>query len=1244
MTKFDKRMLSLKVLNGDNNAIQTLDYESSIPYAGVWHNYRACVDDDGKTESSLSAIGEKLFEGCESYLDVIVNGMRSVPFYKRLVKQMASKPELVEEFHRMLAVSSVAGEDRRDGGAEAKRDDDEEDGDGDVVPRPAETTGRRGEYSDYDGDAMMGWGRGGGPPPSSGRKRPYEDDDYGYPMSSYSSARRGGSKKPRMSEVSREVHDLFQAYLAQQPHPSKHETMRRLFAQYSKEAQQLNTGTDHSLTAWSALADRLVDNQLLANAVRLKHKGDHKAYPLSRLEIAATKANDWDNSDQAKVQELMDADAGSVRWFPSGVEGDYSESVKVYLDPQLSVVGEVHQAAGALTLTSLHTTLFWLSDEAFNALADSKGLAALDKSGLSSSDLTVVHGKVRAAALQHSVNASAALKCVLDAIVGLDRRSDLRLLRQSGDKTKEFSAQQAALFASLRVHINAGQAVPVMLSSQKLDTAKWTRLLRQASEKTSVAPLQLPLQAIVERASKLVRLMYESKNGDKDLARGVRGLVDVLSNPLAHLPQELVGGAGGDDGEEGEQDDEQPNGRGRGGQSSTSALRPALSIAGSSETKIANRNKAHAYVLDGNAGTEVRDLVIDALKTAKKLNEDDAKAMETKYQAGVASRQARAGPAAAAPPLPANSSYMEWGTVGSPEGAEDDLDEAITLYKHLVYTTKQTRLSPENAAKVLAHTMATALLLLQQNKPRLGGVDPLHAYHAFVLRQYTRNVGDNESSIKSALDSLAQDRAFLLRQEDVLPFSGEGASKPETVRKTVLDLQKGDKDRTNWANNFARNVALTESAEAVRASVSEQGARSRGGSSSSGSGQAALSNVPRGMATDRTFAMAFGEAARAGPELSDTALAQILVNDELSVDARAAVAAVALGKNPTIATLPAPVQEAMHRAGIEQEQLNQASGWSRSRAGDFGRYISSSAASHIELGSNLKGDEARAHEILSQTPIKDCRLHHALLRFNCEVLVGLLYCWPYIRMIGGHAVMTMDKEVGSVPYITPDCLLSEDGRQKMVFYHMSMYFKAVIKNHRALSHAHFIYAKRYEGGLNFSKWNPLSETDTANMKAHNTSPHSLFVIPTLINDRVAPPSGAGSDAMPPVISTSGNFPQSVMVEREQLAMTRYRVASVMCDTWGWSSEAPNSFDPRISNRLDAAREYPAGNCLLFQCHQQSWDASTRKFSRCVLNQGHMGSSIYDGVMRSFGDGERIKDKCGDLDMQAQGVSAVPAFA
>ena len=248
--------------------------------------------------------------------------------------------------------------------------------------------------------------------------------------------------------------------------------------------------------------------------------------------------------------------------------------------------------------------------------------------------------------------------------------------------------------------------------------------------------------------------------------------------------------------------------------------------------------------------------------------------------------------------------------------------------------------------------------------------------------------------------------------------------------------------------------------------------------------------------------------------------------------------------------------------------------------------------------------------ILRTIPMQDCRIQELLVQHNEEPVIGLLYFWPWVQMIGSHVAMVRDGELGNVMYIEPDCLLSENGQQKLIFFHMSMYFKAVITNYRAITRTFFAYCRSITGGYNHSPWNPLDRTHMEAVRqwgeeASLRHGNSMFVIPTHI-DR---------DVEANHMSLTGAFDPTFKIIQSEKHTTRYEVAERLNEIWGWKiPDMISCFDVDATRRFTARMDQKFSNIIMSRCHTESFDVLSQRFSEITQNTGVMGPDIYDGCI------------------------------
>lgn len=1212
--QFTRKFLDIKAYIGGADAIQKLCYQEDVPFTGVWNGYLDCVESRGQIQSRLSDIGQALFPGCSTYADAL--RYTGADYFSRAVKAISGKDELLE------AIRSTDNLGFTEGGQEANpvqrannvgiqfvddaanyademisgsgnKDQDEKKGD----PRRSERIAarkasqahgfrshhqrRRHDDDDDDEDEDM-------EPAPSRKRRSRDDDDEDGDEDDYdeteTQARRprrgGGGGGPRTP-----MHNAFMGYLGAQPAAKRaHGAAMSLRQRYEDVLEEIgDAGKDHSLEAWQRLSGALVDNQLFHN-VREMHRTDQAGHtwPRTALERWAAKAGDWSNEDQDDVQSLTTNDFGSVRWVP--VEDRDDEKPMVYLDAQLEVVGVLRQASAALTLSSVHTTLFALADDAFRQLETRKGVALMDKSGVADSDLSVRNGARRFAALQHSVNVSAAFYAVADALKNLDKPKDVRWLLHAPDASRATSEDAAKLLASLRSHIDSDTPPPFC----KVDKEGYRKMMSAVSKRQGVAAIQLPLEQCVEACNKIARQFYAhpgTGGTDAQLLASASALIHYLSNPLAHS-----GGGGGaeEDGDES-----------RGGSSSTSARRPMVDAETSDEHAAGNRRA----VFGAEADDTTRAMVMRAVDQAERKRGATFSRLDATHSENT---RLRTGKGTAFYPMRKPFNVLH----------PDNLDEWAAIYKQL---TLVDMLEDTDASKLLEAIIYTASLIYAQESGRFGkNVAVMDVYNRFILSQYAEPY--SAGTLPIYLDEMAKDDAVLASAngtDAALVFPSvsrldkiiKHAQQRIGTRRSVIQAF-GAKD---WKAKFEKIDFAPPQVKRDRA------ARRYAGSAS-------LIHVPRNWTYGQLGSIHTAFVVAKDLMESGNVNAGTLINNITASNlVKYVVLAVFTGQNNASQAAFSTMFDTT-LPGITPDQKEAAKAWART-PGDFSYYLANGGApvSSSEVSAEAGSAVSRLLEAVS---LDDCRLHDLMVRYNCEPLIGLIYAWPNIRFRAGHMAMVRDGEVGSVPYITPDNLLSEDGRQKMVYYHMSMYFTPMVKNHRALHTALFVSSTDYIDGWQRSWVDPMNPEHIANIKSNIVYDQCAFVIPTLINHRVR------AIAM----SLTGEFADTVNVSPSQLKTTEYAVADVLAERYGWDSNQPSSFDPRSFVREQASFQRRASNCLVFQGHQQSFDPNTNKWTRLLVNRGHLGRHIYDGVMNVFDKGELIKDRVGDADLQTNATS------
>ena len=261
--------------------------------------------------------------------------------------------------------------------------------------------------------------------------------------------------------------------------------------------------------------------------------------------------------------------------------------------------------------------------------------------------------------------------------------------------------------------------------------------------------------------------------------------------------------------------------------------------------------------------------------------------------------------------------------------------------------------------------------------------------------------------------------------------------------------------------------------------------------------------------------------------------------------------------------------------------------------------------------------EDEIQQLLGGVSLHDCRLFDIMVKNHIEPFIGFLYMWPWIRFLGSQVVMVRDG-LGQVKYMPPDCLLSENGQQKLIYFHMSMYFKAMILNYRHIMRAPFVYCKMYLGGGGHKMWNP-HDSDHTQMAKNPGQMSTIQAIP----DMFAIPTRIDREVKADYMSGTGTFHGSVKLSKADQRTTEYELQDVVCRTYDFNVERQPQ---RNEDPLDRMDHSPFDNMLLCQAHQQAYNLTKKEYCNVIEGVGHFGRNIYNGSMDVFNNGKAFIDK------------------
>ena len=1150
--EFDPRHLNIKTLNAEADAIQEMHYPKFIRYAGIWHDYDACIRTKGAVRSSLSEIGEALFGSCETYGEFMrappkaspLTAMKAQAEYDGRIRRIAANKPLLHAIRQLNDLGftsgqvsmdvvdpsdlSLSGRDRYGGEEEEKKGGRRPDpfgGESTAVPGGGSFEARLGTVT-------------------AARRRGRDDDD-----DDYDNDEKGSSRRARTTGPDSKEDKLFRRYLERQPHAG-----RRLTMEFDKIRSSRAAGSDSTIVAWRVMSDDLLGGSLMAAARKVSQK-PHTKYPLTAMEKKALHSREWSNRDADVMAELHEADVNSVRWNTGG------SAMEVYLDNRLLVTAELHQGSGALTLTSAYATLFKVTPRMVDAALNGAGtLASIDSP--SDHDLVKMKGKVRFALLQHSVNMSYCFEALRQAAVQF--KGDVKALL-STDGDAPLTADQARLVAALR----------------KLVDHTYGDIARDAARDLGVAPCQLPLTPLVKALSALVHYLYRGPSADdKAVVRAYRKALLFLapgSQAVAHHHR---------DDDDGDDDDE-----GGDEQAETSGVRTNRAKEG------LNYNRHHA--LDETTRLQLERLVRDAQDWVVKNN-----------KAHEASALRRGGNAVS--------------QLGNTRGTIDfNVEEDIyDLYQHYV---QRCNASSQEAQKMVQEVVRLVQLVHCKKPEVLGGADPAVVADLVVAEQFSRV--HNRSALEQEMKWVDNDIKLLSSEASgtALVF-GQNVS---VVRTALEAYQREMQKRASDIEQATKDLdeALAEYLGKAGDGGGEGKRRSRTRHQKHPPGRNPFGHAKEDEVHKVLLHWAANRDADRGSKPWEGLLDATPVNVDVSV-------ILALQQ-----FFYRHEQNLANNAGFMQSIKSPIVRQRVRYLGDLGwgtaNYLpQKGSGEELSYTHSVDADYQAVSTLLNNVPLSDCRLNDLFVQYGVEPVVGLMYFWPWIVALGCHACMVRDGDVGNVMYIEPDCLLSENGQQKLVFFHMSMYFKAMVLNTRALQRAYFVYCRSIEGGYNHNPWNPLDRADVAavNTYGQDTKQYgkTLFVVPTHI-DRV---QEAEHMALP------GVFPPHVSgIIPSERKTTEYEVADVLTNLWNWNWE-----EQMIDGwSADKNRRYQAQyngqrfmNVIMSQAHQESFDANKKDFLQVTANKGVMGRNIYDGVMAAWNGQGRIEDKIGSLQLLTVG--------
>lgn len=717
---------------------------------------------------------------------------------------------------------------------------------------------------------------------------------------------------------------------------------------------------------------------------------------------------------------------------------------------------------------------------------------------------------------------------------------------------------------------------------RKLFHSVESRVKKVADERLPSSSLQWPLRQVIHAATTLIKVLYHGPSDapDRKIALACKPVVDFLHGHYTAEEEEEEEDSDDDENSDGDEDMET---------SGTSALyRPGK------KTVTAVRLLKHTADLTAAQITHV-------LRMVEAVNKEGSRVLTNSEKAFLQRKSVDNKPKA-------NLSYMR-ATDLVKDGLNND-SAFVQLYRHFI---SGINLPVDVADRLLVAILNVGESLYMKSPIAFDGVDPSAVYDNLIAHSCTRVRDVSEAEVetktletdKQALDTTITQDKVKFGDVSVVGEIVQQLLQERRERQIEISFLQNQVDRLN---EVMHPVTGGDAKESAKTGIAQKG--------------------------PKNYSFAHGEKEKVH-ELLQTYVNKKNKTDDAWLDVLKGhdtphlIAGIQIYRAVTEGDSIAENSEALEKANLSRRVLTKLNdlvnqGWAEalylpSRRGGGG-------GEDTKINSE---DDATitVDRMLMSVSLHDCRLHALFVQHGEEPLLGLLYFWPHIRLLGSHAAMVKDGAVGNVFYIDPDILLSENGQQKIIFYHMSMYFKAMVTNFRALTRAHYVYCRQVLGGYNHTAWDPLSELDVSMVRGNRlngtASGKSMFVIPTLINRSVE----ASHMSLP------GRFGNEYPILPDEKRTTEFEVADVLNEIWLWNPEdMVSSFDPSKSKRLEAA-ESPFNNLIMSQTHQESYDIETRKFSHVIGNKGDFGEYIYDGCMKAWNSNGRLQQVKGSLEMQ-----------
>ena len=678
--------------------------------------------------------------------------------------------------------------------------------------------------------------------------------------------------------------------------------------------------------------------------------------------------------------------------------------------------------------------------------------------------------------------------------------------------------------------------------------------LKEASTSLGVAPVQLALAGAVKASNSLVGYMYEHPDAsDAAIVRAYKPVLTFLHDVMKGLPKSLTGdGADGED------------------SGSSSSSSSSDSDSDSEDDEKGARTSGHAV---RRARAERRRALTDGQRNAVAVGVKDALAGVTRALAKMEKTFMQQA---------AGDQMLQLGF--DKLRLDLSVDDFADLFAHYVHDLRMT----DTVAKDQLHLLLEVMQLLFSRKPEaVQGADSAALCDALMAAQFELA---SESEARRSTERLKLDRARLESSVSSGPIPFDQGGEIKSILETYL---------TNKAAQTTMQAGLFKQWDILERRLEKDGSNQE----------------PARRANRRVYA---GKPARytwSGPGQEyevHQRLAMLVSTYPNGVGMTDGYVAGLLAKPTYTSADGIEALQAYHlmSKGNLLNDVTQTTIPMRQDLAPLADWGSKSflpspeqaraILAQASVATTLHDEQSVLDELLGTISVADCRFHELLLQHNEEPLIGLLFFWPWIRMTGCHAAMVRDGDLGNVMYIEPDCLLSENGQQKLVFFHMSMYFKAIVLNYRAFVRAPFVYCRNILGGYNHMAWDPLNRADRDTVQTNGAlaGPQSMFVVPTHIDREVAANH----------MSLLGAFSSELPILRAEHASTEYEVAEVLCELWGWREATTDTwvdgFDSDKQRRYTAQNEQKFTNVIMSQCHQESWNAVDQRYSKVIANTGY----------------------------------------